>query len=273
MNGDVGFLGLAASLTLVAVAIGLSVWQRLGVERSIVLAVVRAVGQLLVVGAALAFIIDPDTPLAWSWLWVVVIVGFSAVTVQRRAPAIPRLLTIALAANGSGTPANSVVPTDGVETALEIPGSVQGGISVAYAFSVSEDKVTDVLFDFDACRSVVSSGSSSYVLKPAVLGAIMEHFTAGDPLLLADAAADAAPAGEDSEIVQTIKELLDTRVRPAVAQDGGDIVFKGFEDGVVYLHMQGACAGCPSSTATLKMGIENLLKHYIPEVAEVRAAM
>lgn len=101
MNGDVGFLGLAASLTLVAVAIGLSVWQRLGVEGSIVLAVVRAVGQLLVVGAALAFIIDPDTPLAWSWLWVVVIVGFSAVTVQRRAPAVPGLLTIALAANGS----------------------------------------------------------------------------------------------------------------------------------------------------------------------------
>ena len=135
------------------------------------------------------------------------------------------------------------------------------------------DGVTGVFFGSDFVSVAKRDDKEWYVLKPAVLGAIMEHFTAGDPLLLADDAADAAPAGEDSEIVQTIKELLDTRVRPAVAQDGGDIVFKGFEDGVVYLHMQGACAGCPSSTATLKMGIENLLKHYIPEVAEVRAAM
>ncbi len=135
------------------------------------------------------------------------------------------------------------------------------------------DGVTGVFFGSDFVSVAKRDDKEWYVLKPAVLGAIMEHFPAGDPLLLADDAADAAPAGEDSETVQTIKELLDTRVRPAVAQDGGDIVFKGFEDGVVYLHMQGACAGCPSSTATLKMGIENLLKHYIPEVAEVRAAM
>lgn len=135
------------------------------------------------------------------------------------------------------------------------------------------DGVTGVFFGSDFVSVAKRDDKEWYVLKPAVLGAIMEHFTAGDPLLLADDAADAAPAAEDDEIVQTIKELLDTRVRPAVAQDGGDIVFKGFEDGVVYLHMQGACAGCPSSTATLKMGIENLLKHYIPEVAEVRAAM
>jgi Fe-S cluster biogenesis protein NfuA len=80
-----------------------------------------------------------------------------------------------------------------------------------------------------------------------------------------------ADGGEDSEIVQTIKELLDTRVRPAVAQDGGDIVFHGYEEGIVYLHMRGACAGCPSSTATLRHGIENLLRHFIPEVEEVRA--
>lgn len=135
------------------------------------------------------------------------------------------------------------------------------------------DGVTGVFFGSDFVSVAKRDDKEWYVLKPAVLGAIMEHFTAGDPLLLADKAADAAPAGEDDEIVQTIKELLDTRVRPAVAQDGGDIVFKGFEDGIVYLHMQGACAGCPSSTATLKMGIENLLKHYVPEVSEVRAAM
>jgi Fe-S cluster biogenesis protein NfuA len=109
------------------------------------------------------------------------------------------------------------------------------------------------------------------VLKPAILGVIMEHFTADKPVVLgADAAADESFDEADSEIVVQIKELLDTRVRPAVAQDGGDIVFRGFEKGVVYLHMQGSCSGCPSSTATLKMGIENMLKHYVPEVTEVR---
>jgi len=88
----------------------------------------------------------------------------------------------------------------------------------------------------------------------------------------AAAAEEATVAAEDQEVVDQIKELLDTRVRPAVAQDGGDIVFQGYDKGVVFLHMQGACAGCPSSTATLKMGIENMLRHYIPEVVEVRAA-
>ncbi len=110
-------------------------------------------------------------------------------------------------------------------------------------------------------------------IKPALLGAIMEHFQSGKPVMAEDAPAQAGHAehsGEDAEIVDQIKELLDTRVRPAVAQDGGDITFHGFERGVVYLHMQGACAGCPSSTITLKMGIENLLRHYIPEVTEVR---
>jgi Fe-S cluster biogenesis protein NfuA len=110
-------------------------------------------------------------------------------------------------------------------------------------------------------------------IKPAILGAIMEHFQSGQPVMELDAehsSGHAAHEGEDAEIVGQIKELLDTRVRPAVAQDGGDITFHGFERGVVYLHMQGACAGCPSSTITLKMGIENLLRHYIPEVTEVR---
>ncbi len=111
-------------------------------------------------------------------------------------------------------------------------------------------------------------------LKPAVLGTIMEHFVTGKPVMK-EASAETADTEEDfdpadTEIVNTIKELLDTRVRPAVAQDGGDITFHGFREGIVYLHMKGACAGCPSSTATLKHGIQNLLKHFIPEVQEVQ---
>ncbi len=112
-------------------------------------------------------------------------------------------------------------------------------------------------------------------LRPAVLGAIMEHYMSGDPVVVDGTAAQPAHSDEffdeaDAQIVTTIKELLDTRVRPAVAQDGGDITFHGFKEGVVFLHMRGACAGCPSSTATLKHGIENLLRHFIPEVSEVR---
>ena len=110
------------------------------------------------------------------------------------------------------------------------------------------------------------------LMKPGILGVIMEHFTANKPIINSNETdnLNAAPQEEDDEVVSQIKELLYTRVRPAVAQDGGDIVFHGFESGIVYLHMQGACAGCPSSTLTLKMGIENLLRHYIPEVLEVR---
>ncbi|SNT72865.1 NifU family protein [Paracoccus seriniphilus] len=110
-------------------------------------------------------------------------------------------------------------------------------------------------------------------LKPSILGAIMEHFQSGADAIEGEdngSAGHAEHSGPDAEIVGQIKELLDTRVRPAVAQDGGDITFHGFDRGIVYLHMQGACAGCPSSTLTLKMGIENLLRHYIPEVVEVR---
>jgi Fe-S cluster biogenesis protein NfuA len=109
------------------------------------------------------------------------------------------------------------------------------------------------------------------LLKPALLGVIMEHFTTNQPVMLGEGeSAPAAADEDDDEIIIQIKELLETRVRPAVAQDGGDIVFHSFEDGVVYLHMQGSCSGCPSSTATLKMGIENMLRHYVPEVLEVR---
>jgi Fe-S cluster biogenesis protein NfuA len=110
-------------------------------------------------------------------------------------------------------------------------------------------------------------------IKPAVLGAIMEHYLSGAPVLAENALEDADDRNfdeADAETVAVIKELIETRVRPAVANDGGDITFQGFRDGVVFLHMRGACSGCPSSTATLKQGIENLLRHFVPEVAEVR---
>jgi Fe-S cluster biogenesis protein NfuA len=113
-------------------------------------------------------------------------------------------------------------------------------------------------------------------MKPAILGLIMDHYLSGAPVLLgetpnADVQGEEFFAEGDAEVVSTIKQLLDTRVRPAVAQDGGDITFHGFREGVVYLNMKGSCAGCPSSTATLKHGIENLLRHFVPEVSEVRA--
>ena len=112
-------------------------------------------------------------------------------------------------------------------------------------------------------------------LKPAILGAIMEHFLSGMPILREepkDEGGEEFFSEDDSETVATIKELIETRVRPAVAQDGGDITFRGFRDGVVFLNMRGSCAGCPSSTATLKHGIENLLRHFVPEVREIAEA-
>ncbi len=133
--------------------------------------------------------------------------------------------------------------------------------------------VTGVFFGSDFVTVTKNEDVYWDHIKPAILGAIMEHFQSGDPVMAGDhtpASGHADHTGENSEIVGQIKELLDSRVRPAVAQDGGDITFHGFDRGVVYLHMQGACAGCPSSTLTLKMGIENLLRHYIPEVTEVR---
>jgi Fe-S cluster biogenesis protein NfuA len=110
-------------------------------------------------------------------------------------------------------------------------------------------------------------------LKPAILGAIMEHFMSGVPIVLTEgrtAEADEFFDDKDAETVATIKELIETRVRPAVANDGGDITFRGFKDGVVFLAMKGACSGCPSSTATLRHGIQNLLRHFVPDVTEVR---
>ncbi|KAA9005203.1 NifU family protein [Histidinibacterium aquaticum] len=134
------------------------------------------------------------------------------------------------------------------------------------------DGVTGVFFGTDFVTVTKADGVEWDHVKPAILGAIMEHYQSGAPVMegAGGAVEHAQHDGEDAEIVGQIKELLDTRVRPAVAQDGGDITFHGFDRGVVYLHMQGACAGCPSSTLTLKMGIENLLRHYIPEVTEVR---
>jgi len=133
------------------------------------------------------------------------------------------------------------------------------------------DGVSGVFLGSDFVTVTKGAEQEWQLLKPAILGAIMEHFTSGRPIILASDAADGPAAAEESEVVAQIKELLDTRVRPAVAQDGGDIIFHGFERGVVYLHMQGSCSGCPSSTATLKAGIENMLRHYLPEVVEVRA--
>ena len=134
------------------------------------------------------------------------------------------------------------------------------------------DGVTGVFLGADFVTVTKAEDREWQLLKPSILGAVMEHFTAGHPVIRESVTDTAHRANEgDSDVVSQIKELLETRVRPAVAQDGGDIVFHGFEDGIVYLHMQGSCAGCPSSTATLKAGIENMLKHYLPEVAEVRA--
>jgi Fe-S cluster biogenesis protein NfuA len=130
--------------------------------------------------------------------------------------------------------------------------------------------VTGVFLGSDFVSVSKDAAADWYQLKPAVLGAIMEHFTEGAPVILA-VDNSTAEGEEDDEVTAQIRELLETRVRPAVAQDGGDIIFHRFADGIVYLHMQGSCSGCPSSTATLKAGIENMLRHYVPEVVEVRA--
>ena len=141
--------------------------------------------------------------------------------------------------------------------------------------------VTGVFFGRDFVSVTAGEGTDWSALKPQVVAILLDHFVSGAPLLTEGAGngiavpAEDADYGEDpadADIVAQIKELIETRVRPAVANDGGDIVYRGFREGVVYLSMQGACSGCPSSSATLKNGIEGLLKHYVPEVTEVRAA-
>jgi Fe-S cluster biogenesis protein NfuA len=133
--------------------------------------------------------------------------------------------------------------------------------------------VERVFFGEDFVTVTKAPGGADWAsLKPEVLGILADHFASGAPLLSgATTETETFDNPEDAEIVARIRDLLETRVRPVVAGDGGDIIYRGFDRGIVYLHMQGSCAGCPSSTATLKGGIENLLRHYVPEVVEVRA--
>lgn len=169
---------------------------------------------------------------------------------------------------------------------LDFPGPEGAERSPLAQRLFAEDGVAGVFLGLDFVTVTKRPEKNWAVLKPAVVGAIMEHFLTGRPVL-ADSSEHGHghhrcgcghghdhgdDQGDDNEVVSQIKELLDQRVRPAVAQDGGDITFDRFENGVVYLHMRGACSGCPSSVMTLKSGIENLLRHYIPEVREVRAA-
>jgi len=174
-------------------------------------------------------------------------------------------------------PGRDVVGTGPV---LDFTNAAEAGRSPLAARLFAIEGVTGVFLGADFI-SVTRGETDWQHLKPVVLGAVMEHFMAGAPVLAdtADLPADAerpasqpAYEGEEAEIVQQIVEILDTRVRPAVAQDGGDITFDHYDQGVVYLHMRGACAGCPSSAMTLQSGIENLLKHYIPEVMRVEQA-
>ncbi|MEM7439760.1 MAG: NifU family protein [Pseudomonadota bacterium] len=157
----------------------------------------------------------------------------------------------------------------------DFPTPDSASVSPLAARIFSVPGVTNVFFGPDFASVTKTDDVNWDAIKPAILGVIMEHYQAGRPVMNDGAespgqSGHADHDGEDAEVVSQIIELLDSRVRPAVAQDGGDITFHGFDRGVVYLHMQGACAGCPSSTITLKMGIENLLRHYIPEVTEVR---
>ena len=134
--------------------------------------------------------------------------------------------------------------------------------------------VEGVFFGSDFISITKNDKLDWQILKPSVLGAISDHYESGAPVMnKEESSGDDAANAKDSDIVVQIKELLDTRVRPAVAQDGGDITFSDYKDGIVYLRMQGACSGCPSSTATLKAGIENMLKHYLPEVQGVEPVM
>ncbi len=175
--------------------------------------------------------------------------------------------------------------TPNPETLKFLPGREvmqDGSADYRDAEAAAQSPLATRLFAIDGIKGVflgsdfisVTKGEAEWQhLKPEILGAIMDHFMSGSAVIEGDGEAAIAEDFDDKDIavVETIKELLDTRVRPAVANDGGDITFHGFRDGIVYLHMRGACAGCPSSTATLKNGIENLLRHFCPEVEEVQA--
>ncbi len=178
-------------------------------------------------------------------------------------------------------------PTPNPATLKFLPGKPVLGDGTADYRSQDEASLSPLaqrIFAVDGVKAVflgpdfisVTKGSAEWGhMKPAILGAIMEHYLSGAPVIAGGESTEISGEGnydpKDEETVKIIRELLDTRVRPAVAQDGGDIVFHGFRDGVVLLHMRGACSGCPSSTATLRGGVENLLRHFCPEVQEVRA--
>jgi Fe-S cluster biogenesis protein NfuA len=182
-------------------------------------------------------------------------------------------------------------PTPNPATLKFLPGRAvlaHGTLDLRDRAAAAQSPLAERLFDVNGVSgvffgadfiAVTKAAGEWQQLKPAILGAIMEHFMSGAPVLVSEGAAAPGEGGaeeffapEDSETVGMIKELIETRVRPAVANDGGDITFRGFKDGVVYLDMKGACSGCPSSTATLRHGIQNLLRHYLPDVVEVRAA-
>ena len=156
-----------------------------------------------------------------------------------------------------------------------------GTLEVTSAKAASQSPMAEELFKIEGVRGVFlgkdfitvtkDDHHNWAVMKPPILTAIMEHFTANRPVL-AESSVEASPAAidESNPIIAKIRDLLDHKIRPAVAQDGGDITFHSYEDGIVYLNLKGSCAGCPSSSMTLKAGVENMLRHYVPEVREVR---
>lgn len=166
-------------------------------------------------------------------------------------------------------PGRPVLPGEGAD--FDSPEAAERSPLARALFSLGD--VERVYFGADFVSVTKAPGSADWeTLKPEVLGLVLDHFASGAPLIAGEAGEEETfDDPEDADIVAQIRDLLDTRVRPAVANDGGDIVYRGFQKGVVYLHMRGSCAGCPSSTATLKGGIENLLRHYVPEVVEVRS--
>ncbi len=167
-------------------------------------------------------------------------------------------------------PGRAVLPSGTLD--MRDPRAAERSPLAAALFDI--EGVTGVFYGSDFVSVTKRDDADWQVLKPTVLGVIMEHFTSSAPLLTSDEPLDSGDAQEffsadDADIVDTIKDLLETRVRPAVAGDGGDITFRGYRDGTVYLAMKGSCQGCPSSTATLKHGIQNLLSHFVPEVHTV----
>ena len=170
-------------------------------------------------------------------------------------------------------PGRVVLPTGTFDAPR--PEAAAGSPLAERLFALPE--VAGVFLGYDFI-TVTKAGGDWQHLKPAILGAVMEHYMSGAPLLADGSAANDEEAdeadeffnAEDADTVAQIKDLIETRVRPAVANDGGDITFRGFKDGIVFLNMKGACAGCPSSTATLQHGIQNLLRHFVPDVVEVR---